>query len=159
MARRGELDPEDSKAARAAALDMLARRDHPAGEVASKLRAKGFSAGVAAQVAADLVGENLINDRRFVEHFVAYHAGRGQGPLKIRAELRQTGLDSALVEEFLDAYAQWNDRAREAREKKFGSRVCDDYAQKARQARFLAQRGFTGSHIRSALDFDPDDET
>jgi regulatory protein len=159
MARRRDVDRDDARAARAAAMDMLARRDHPAGEVISKLKAKGYSPATAGDVAAALCADHLIDDRRYVEHFIGYHAGRGQGPLKIRAELRQTGLDSALVDEFIDAYDQWNLRAQEARQKKFGPGVCDDYAEKARQSRFLAQRGFTGSQIRSAVDFDPDYET
>ena len=159
MRPRPDVDPEDAKAARAAALALLARRDHPAGEVVVKLQARGFSAATATAVAHALVAERLVNDERFVENFIAYHAGRGQGPLKVRAELRHAGVDPTLIDAQIEAYGQWDARAREARQKKFGAGVCDDYGEKARQSRFLAQRGFTGAQIRAALDFDPDYET
>ncbi|MBS0614918.1 MAG: regulatory protein RecX [Proteobacteria bacterium] len=155
--RRLGVDPEDARAARVAALDMLARRDLPAAQVIERLERRGYAPATAAAVAAVLVTENLVNERRYVEHFVAYHAGRGQGPIRVRAELRQDGVDPILIDEFIDAYAEWEARAREARQKKFGPHVCDDYTEKARQSRFLAYRGFTGAQIRSALDFDPDD--
>lgn len=157
--RRSDLEPANAAAARSAALDMLARRDRAAGQIFTKLTGHGYLPEVAAQVVADLVGENLINDRRYVEHFVAYHAGRGQGPLKVRGELRQSGVDAELIDEILEAYSEWNIRAQEARKKKFGARLPAQYAEKARQSRFLAYRGFTGSQIRSALDSTIDYET
>ncbi|MFO1469172.1 MAG: regulatory protein RecX [Steroidobacteraceae bacterium] len=150
-------DPEDARAARIAALDLLAGRDRPGAQVREKLEERGFSAATASAVVTALVAENLINERRYVEHFVAWHAGRGQGPIRVRGELRQAGVDPELIDEFIDAYDEWDQRAREARRKKFGSAVCDDYAAKARQSRFLAYRGFTGAQIRSALGPDPDD--
>jgi len=155
--RRLGVEPDDARAARVAALDMLARRDLPAAQVIERLQRRGYASATAAAVAAALVEENLINERRYVEHFVAYHAGRGQGPVRVRAELRQDGVDPDLIDEFIDAYVEWEARAREARQKKFGPHVCDDYAEKARQSRFLAYRGFTGAQIRSALGTDPDD--
>ena len=138
---------------------MLARRDRASGQIFSKLTGHGYLPEVAAGVVAALVGENLINDRRYVEHFVAYHAGRGQGPLKVRGALRQSGVDAELIDEILEAYSEWNARAQEARKKKFGARLPAQYAEKARQSRFLAYRGFTGSQIRSALDSTIDYET
>ena len=159
MRRRSDTDPVDTRAARVAALDMLARRDRASGQIFTKLTTKGYLPEVASAVVAALVGENLINDRRYVEHFVAYHAGRGQGPLKVRAELRQSGVDTELIDELLEAYSEWNIRAQEARKKKFGLELPAQYAEKARQSRFLAYRGFTGPQIRSALDSTIDYET
>jgi len=46
----------------------------------------------------------LLDDRRYTENFVAYHAARGQGPLRVRADLRRHGLEGTLVEECLDAF-------------------------------------------------------
>jgi regulatory protein len=157
--RRSDLNPDDAAAARGAALDMLARRDRASGQIFTKLTDRGYTAEVAAQVVAALAGENLINDRRYVEHFVAYHAQRGQGPLKVRGELRQSGVDGELIDELLAAYSEWDVRAQEARKKKFGAAAPAHYAEKARQSRFLAYRGFTGAQIRSALDTTIDYET
>lgn len=155
--KKGQPEPGDARAARVAALDLLARRELPAGQLIERLERRGFSTDTAEAVAAALVREHLVNDRRFVEMFVANHAGRGQGPVRVRNDLRQAGVDLALIDEFIAAYGHWDERAREARSKKFGTHVCDDYAEKARQSRFLAYRGFTGAQIRAALSFDPDD--
>ena len=159
MRRRDEIDPADSRAARVAALSLLARRDRASGQVLVKLTDKGFSTETAAGVVAALIRENLINDHRYVEHFIDYHANRGNGPIKVRAELRQSGIDGDLIDAFISGYPDWIARAREVRQKKFGGKEPVDYAGKARQSRFLAYRGFTDSQIRTALGFDVDYET
>ncbi len=70
------------------------------------------------------------------------------------------GLDSELIERCLAESPDWVDRAREVRQKKFGKSLPADYAGKAKQARFLQYRGFTGAQIRQALgtDIDLDDD-
>ena len=103
-----------------------------------------------------LRAEKLLDDRRYTENFVAYHAARGQGPLRVRADLRRHGLENALVEECLDAFPDWIVHLRQARQKKFGAQVPGTYADRQRQVRFLGYRGFTGAQIRTALGFDID---
>lgn len=46
----------------------------------------------------------------------------------------------------------WLDAAREVRERRFGEACPGDSPSRARQARFLQQRGFTGHQVRKALD-------
>ncbi len=50
----------------------------------------------------------------------------------------------------------WPARAREVRLKKFGRSEPENYAAKAKQARFLMYRGFTGAQIRTAMGTDID---
>ncbi len=151
---RQPVDPLDARAARVAALDALARRDHAAEDLRRKLLEKGYDSSVVAPLLDALRAEKLLNDRLYIENFVAYHAARGQGPLRVRAELRRKGLAGPMVEECLAAYAEWIARLREARRKKFGASVPADHAESQRQARFLNYRGFTGAQIRTALGFD-----
>jgi regulatory protein len=153
---RHPIDPLDARAARVAALDALARRDLAAEDLRRKLIEKGYDTAVVAPVLDALRAEKLVDDRRYVENFVAYHASRGQGPIRIRLNLRQKGLEGALVEECLDAYADWMLRLKEVQRKKFGAIRPDNYADKQRQSRFLNYRGFTSAQIRSALGFDID---
>ena len=87
---------------------------------------------------------------------MAYHAVRGQGPLRIGADLRRRGLPGSLVEEGLDAYPDWIVHLRKAQQKKFGAGLPTQYADKQRQAKFLGYRGFTSAQIRMALGFDMD---
>jgi regulatory protein len=148
------VEPLDARAARAAALDALARRDHCAVDLRRKLLEKGYDATVVAPLLERLCAEKLLDDRRYVENFVAYHAARGQGPLRVRAKLRERGLEGALVEESLSAFPDWVGQLRSARQKKFGAAPPSNYADKRRQALFLGRRGFTGAQIGAALGLD-----
>jgi regulatory protein len=139
-----------------AALDALARRDHASEDLRRKLLEKGYDAVVVAPLLEALRAEKLLDDRRYAKNFVAYHAARGQGPLRVRAELRRHGLEGALVEECLDAFPEWIVQLRKARQKKFGAKLPSTYADKQRQVRFLGYRGFTSAQIRTALGFDID---
>jgi regulatory protein len=96
----------------------------------------------------------LLDDRRYVGNFLTYHANRGRGPLRARAELRKAGVPGELVEDCLRAFPDWVDHAATARRKKFGAARPTQRADQHRQARFLAYRGFTGPQIRAALGVD-----
>jgi regulatory protein len=48
----------------------------------------------------------------------------------------------------------WPATIRAVRAKRFGPELPRDYAERARQARFLQYRGFDGAQIRAALEFD-----
>jgi regulatory protein len=132
-----------------AALDALARRDHASEDLRRKLLDKGYDAAIVAPLLEALRVEKVL------ENFVAYHAARGQGPVRVRAELRRHGLTGELVEECLDAFPDWIVQLRKARQKKFGS-LPSSFADQQRQARFLGYRGFTSAQIRMALGLDLD---
>jgi regulatory protein len=119
-----------------------------------KLLDKGYDSAVVASLLEALLAEKLVDDRRYVVNFVAYHAARGQGPVRIRADLRKSGLQGPLIEECLDEFADWNGQLRIARQKKFGAKLPSNYADRQRQARFLGYRGFTSAQIRTALGID-----
>ncbi len=150
------VDPLDSRAARRVALDFLARRDRPSGHLHRKLVDKGYDPATAGAVVERLCAEKLVDDRRYAENFVSFHAARGQGPIRVRAELRQLGLDGQIVDAALNAYPDWLAQLRAVQQKKFGTRLPSLYADRQRQARFLGYRGFTGAQIRLALGFDTD---
>ncbi len=150
------MEPLDARAARIAALDALARRDHSADELRRKLRGKGYDARVLAELIERLIAERLLDDHRYVDNFVGSHATRGEGPLRVRAKLRQIGVTGQLVEECLAAFPDWLAQMQAARQKKFGATLPTDYAEQQRQARFLRYRGYTGAQIRAALGFDTD---
>ncbi len=153
---RPAVDALDARAARVAALDALARRDHASEDLRRKLSEKGYDAAVVAPLLEALRAEKLLDDQRYTENFVAYHAARGQGPLRVRADLRRHGLEGTVVETCLDAYPDWIAQLQKARQKKFGAKLPANYADKQRQARFLGYRGFTSAQIRTALGFDID---
>jgi len=156
---RQEVEPLDARAALRCALDALARRDHASAELRRKLLEKGYDVVVVAPLLDALRNEKLLDDRRYTENFVAYHAARGQGPERVRAELHRHGLEGILVEECLDAFPDWILHLRRARQKKFGAKLPSNYADKQRHVRFLGYRGFTSAQIRTALGFDIDTDS
>jgi regulatory protein len=151
-----EVPPKDARGARIAALDALARRDHASADLRRKLLDKGYDAEVVAPLLEALCAEKLLDDRRYTENFVAYHAARGQGPLRVRTDLRRQGLEGAVIEECLAGFTDWIVHLRKAQVKKFGAAAPKTYLDRQRQARFLGYRGFTSAQIRSALGFDID---
>jgi regulatory protein len=134
----------------------LARRDHATGELRRKLRDKGFDAAIVDELIEKLRAEKLLDDRRYLENFVAYHAARGHGPHRVRADLCKLGMSPAESDSGLDAYPDWSAQLERARQKKFGTSPPNNYADRQRQARFLAYRGFTNAQIRDALGLDTD---
>ncbi|NIM29076.1 MAG: regulatory protein RecX [Gammaproteobacteria bacterium] len=131
----------------------MARREHSRGELTRKLLARGFGEPAVDDALDALEAENLLSDRRFTETFVEQRIARGHGPMRIRHELRQRGIDSALACEYIDGDgSRWGERAAVVRHKRFGSDPPQDIRDRSRQTRFLAQRGFEHEHIRYALD-------
>ena len=143
---------------RAAAVTLLARRDLGSAKLRELLEGRGYESQIVSEVVAELAAERLVDDARCAESRVAYLAQRGQGPVRVAAELRALKLPAALIEQALQSGPDWHDLARRARERKFGRDAPTTWALKARQARFLQYRGFSADHIRSALgpDFDSD---
>jgi regulatory protein len=146
----------DPAAARAAAVALLARRDFAAPELRARLCAAGFEPDTAAATIGELCASGVVNDQRFAENYVNWHAGRGQGPIRIAAELRRRGLSEALIDVALATGPDWPALARRARRGKFGPQAPASWAERARQARFLQYRGFSSDHIRVATGADPD---
>jgi regulatory protein len=152
----GEAARTDPQAARTAAIVLLARRDFASAELREKLLAKAFDDVTAAMVIAELTGEGVLDDARYAQNYVAYHAGRGQGPLRIGAQLRRHGLAAVLVDAALDGGPDWAALARKVRSARFGRQPPASWLEKSRQARFLQYRGFSSDHIRAATGADPD---
>ena len=147
-----EAAEADERTVRTAALALLAGRDFGQAELARRLGRRGYPPGVVSAVVEGLVAERLLSEARFVEQFVRQHVGRGHGPVRIRAELRERGVAEAEIEAGIDAAGQdWAAVARDVRRRKFGLSPPGDYGERARQARFLQYRGFTAEHIRAAL--------
>jgi regulatory protein len=99
-AGRKALDAEkaaDPKSAHAFAIAYLARRDFSASDLRRKLKDRGFTESAIDSVIAELEASNVVNDERYGENVVAYRARRGQGPARIRQELKRSGLASEAI--------------------------------------------------------------
>ncbi len=140
-----------AKEARSSALNLLARREHGFNELARKLAVR-FPREAVMPALEQLRTEGLQNDERFVESYVYRCYQRGVGPTRIKYELLQKGIASELVAHYVhEQVEQWGQLAREVKERKYGSEPAQNKKERARQTRFLAQRGFTMGQIYSAL--------
>lgn len=142
-------DPADHDAIRARALKLLARREHASGELVRKLVQRGFDEDAVTAVTAALEAENLLSEARFAESLARSRAERGYGPLRIRSELSVKGVDEDAIGDALAALeVDWGELAGRVRRKRFGPELPRDFPAKAKQMRFLQQRGFDADAIR-----------
>ncbi len=148
----------DPKEARKKAMDYLARREYGQRELEQKLVAAGFESVTVTATVKKLTGEGLQDDRRHIEIFTQSRINQGKGPVRIRHELAERGLNAGLIDEVLEEVAEdWIELARQIRLKKFGPDLPSDFKEKARQMRFLQYRGFESSHIQAAVSPHGDD--
>ena len=133
-------------------MEFLAIREYSFAELLRKLTAKGFEKELIHSVVCELREKNLQSDARFAESYVQSRAARGDGPIKIRYQLKERGIDAEIISDILAAFDDlWQESAAAARIKKFGSDVPTQPKEKARQSRFLERRGFSWDQIRTAF--------
>jgi len=132
-------------------MDLLARREHARLELRRKLMQRDFPADEIDAALDRLEADGLLSDERFAEAFVRQRAGRGYGPLRIRQELRERGVDDGLISAALAPWAgQWLAVAARQHEKHFG-RQPEDAKERARQQRHLQSRGFGFDIIKEVI--------
>ena len=138
-----------------ACLDWLSRREHSAFEVERKLKDRfPDDLSLVPLVIARLQASGLQDDFRFAEMLVRYRASRGQGPIKIRAELKSKGVAQVVVSDVLSRSSfDWSEVASSVIAKKYGEpgEMPLTPKERARRQRFLQSRGFPYEHIAAAL--------
>lgn len=145
----------DPEAARMKGIALLARRDYGSAELAERLLATPFTPVAVEAAIAALQASRYLDDGRYAEHFVAYHAGRGQGPRRVRLGLRGKGLPADLIAQAVDENSTtWATRAQDLRRRRFGVEAPSSLEERARQSRFLLYRGFTPAQVRHAFTAD-----
>ncbi len=150
-------DPDIHKHVRSKAYDsairLLARREHAKAELKQKLKIRGYDESLTLEIVDDLTRSKLLSDERFVEVFIRSRAERGQGMVRLHAELRHLNLPPDLIESRMAAaQIDWTRLAGEIRQRKFGQNIPQTPSERAKQMRFLQYRGFTTDQIRHAMD-------
>jgi regulatory protein len=132
------------------ALRLLSGREHSRSELERKLAAHEEEPGQLRRVLDDLEAKGFIDPVRVAESLVHRRAGK-LGAARIRQELQAKGLDAELVAQTLAGLrATEVQRARDVWRRKFDAPPADA-AERGKQARFLAARGFDGEVIRRVL--------
>ncbi|SDM07911.1 regulatory protein [Franzmannia pantelleriensis] len=137
------------------AIRLLARREYSRRELTTRLAAKGHDSETLEACLDLLVEQGLQCDARFAESFVRSRIARGQGPLKIHAELGQRGIDRDGIERAFDecqrdSGVDWLALAAEVLAKRFTG-PGETPRERARRERFLASRGFDFEQVRHAM--------
>jgi len=137
---------------KARAVGFLSRRDYARNEISSKLKPHADSEDELNKVLDDLEREGWLSTERYAQSLVHRRAER-QGAARIVQELRSKGVAEAQVSELRESLrATEYERARVVWDKRFGERPAPgDRAGYAKQARFLAGRGFAHDVIRRIL--------
>jgi regulatory protein len=138
------------------ALKLLAGREHSRRELERKLAAHETEPGQLKTALDELQARGFIDEQRVVDSLL-HRRGARLGAGRIKQELQAKGLDAERVALAVASLkASEVERAREVWRKKFGEPP-QDAAQRAKQARFLAARGFGGDVIQRVLNLRDDD--
>jgi regulatory protein len=160
---------EDKKAIKSMALRYLARREYSRLELFRKLSLK-FSSGENIQFVLDqLKDQGYQSDDRFTEMFIRTKVRAGNGPFKIKIELREKGIcESTLLSAFDRQAIDWLEQAKKVHHKHFANQletandgmqeeiaeqitgqvaVNTDMQLVAKQIRYLKNKGFYQEHI------------
>ena len=131
------------------ALRVLGYRARSEREMRHKLERKGFSPRLTDLTLMELTRLGLLDDREFARNWVSVRTA--YGPVRLRYELRQKGIDPALAEEMIGTLRSEEDDAatawRLARKAQRGEAVAGDRAVVLRIRRLLQRRGFARAVI------------
>ena len=148
MARRRDDKPKDS--AYDKALSLLARREHSARELKSKLARRGLDADDSGAALTQLQSKDFQSDARFGEMLVRTRIEHGYGPRWIVAELKTHGIDEDKARALIDAAEpDWPARAREQLRRRHGGKSAANLAERAKRAAFLLRRGFDVATVQT----------
>jgi regulatory protein len=135
---------------RSRALYLLSRREHTRRELYRKLAAHCDDESAIAAVLDALIEEGLLSDVRAAEAILRARQGR-HGLLKIRQELQQRGVPPEVASPALEAARESElESARSVWRKKF-SHPPANAEERARQGRYLQNRGFSPPIIQQIL--------
>jgi regulatory protein len=135
--------------AREIALSLLARRDHSRLELRYKLIRRGVMSPIIDALLNQLVGEDLINEARYAEVYAYGRSDKGYGPLRIHQELRERGIDEAIISSTLRRLDDfWMSNLAKLHHKRWSSTKVASAADEVKRIRFLRQRGFTLEQIK-----------
>jgi regulatory protein len=132
------------------ALRLLSGREHSRAELERKLGKHEEEPDQLRRVLDDLQAKGFIDEHRVVES-VVHRRSPKLGAARVRQELQAKGLDNAMVQEAVARLQPSElERARQVWSRKFEA-LPADAAERGKQARFLAARGFGGEVIRRVL--------
>jgi regulatory protein len=154
-AGKAELAAEHEASWRAL-LRALERRNFSIGEIRRRLKQKGHQPEAVEYAIGRGLADRLLDDRVFALRYVESRSARGRGPSRLRQDLRQLGVDGALIEAAI--LAQWPEpedaldlcrQLAERRARQLGALAPE--VKRRRLIGYLARRGFTGARAGTVI--------
>ena len=141
---------DESKAIRIKIMDFLSRREHSSKEIYQKMSRRVESKDMLNEEINRLISDGLISDERFAESYFQSRRNRGFGPLRIRNELSQRGVNESIFNS-IQSDTDWSAYAFYALEKKINGKKLDDMKAILKLKNFLNYRGFEFQDIDKAF--------
>ncbi len=148
----------DIEAAYRAAVRAQTRRPHAREELRRRLMRKQHPGAAVDAALERLVALDLLDDRRFAEHFVATRGARGRGAVRLLQDLRRQGVDQRVAQEAVTAalaaegidQASALRRVAERRANQLGA--LPRPVKRRRLLAYLARRGYRGAEVRRLVE-------
>lgn len=142
--------PRPTLSLKGRALRLLSGREHSRAELERKLAAHEEEPGQLARILDELTARDFINEQRVIDSVLHRRSGK-LGTMRIRQELQAKGLDDEKVQAALAGLKSSElARARAVWARRFQA-LPADAAERGKQARFLAARGFDGELVARLL--------
>lgn len=153
---RGPRPALDTKAARLAAFDLLARKSWSGAELVRRLQRRGAPEEIARSVVAELRERGYVDDEAFARWWAEARArGRRLGSLRLRQELLAKGIPRELAQAAVSAAfaeAPEMERALEAGRRRLAALGRADEARApARMRDYLLRRGYPPGVVRDVV--------
>ncbi|HKC48020.1 MAG TPA: regulatory protein RecX [Gemmatimonadales bacterium] len=148
----------DIEAAYRAAVRAQTRRPHARAELRRRLMKKQHPGAAVDAALERLAAQDLLDDRRFAEHFVATRAQQGRGAVRLLQDLRRQGVDQRIAEAAVAASlaAEGIDEAavlRQVAERRARQlNALPPTAKRRRLLAYLARRGYRGAETRKVVE-------
>lgn len=146
----------DAEAAWRAVLRHLERRPFAKGDLARRLRQRAHPPAAVEAALARAEAAGLLDDLKFARSFAETRAQRGRGPARLRADLAQLRVASALVDQVIGEL--WPDgegvdeMVRALASKRVGQLAgLPREVRRRRVLAYLARRGFSGPRTRHVV--------
>ncbi|QSB02638.1 regulatory protein RecX [Methylomonas sp. EFPC1] len=129
-------------------LRLLARREHSRRELLDKLALRGFDRDEVEPVIDGMAEQNWQNDARYAEAYVRQRIQNGYGPMRIRYELQQRGINDADLDAQAEEQGGWQNVLLDVYSRKYDDDKSLTQNEWLKRSRFLQQRGFSGEMIK-----------
>ena len=145
-------EPNEQRDAEQHGIRLLADREHSRLELRRKLLARDYDPLVVEEALRSLERQGLLSDERFTEQYINVLKRKGFGPLRMRALLRERGINDTMISEWVDHREnEWRHLMIQTARRKFGDNKGEDFKEKSKIARYLEYRGYPEYLIRDYL--------